>query len=53
MTKTSAFGTGKREGHDSSRFYELNLYNVFFASELSDDVIKRIKVGELGDWVDK
>jgi modification methylase len=53
MTKTSAFGTGKRESHDSSRFYELNLYNGFFASELSKEEIKCIKVGELGDWADK
>lgn len=33
-TKTSAFGVGKREGHDSSAFYER-----FHAPEVSDDEI--------------
>ncbi|MBV7334461.1 site-specific DNA-methyltransferase [Chloroflexi bacterium TSY] len=28
MTKTSAFGTPRREGHDSSDFYARNLYSV-------------------------
>jgi modification methylase len=30
MTKTSSFGTSKREGHDSSAFYGRNLYASFF-----------------------
>jgi hypothetical protein len=30
MTQTSSFGTSKREGHDSSTFYERNLYSAFF-----------------------
>jgi len=28
MTKTSSYGTSKREGHDSSEFYRRNLYGV-------------------------
>jgi site-specific DNA-methyltransferase (adenine-specific) len=32
MTKTSSFGTAKREGHDSSTFYNRNLYNGLFQS---------------------
>jgi site-specific DNA-methyltransferase (adenine-specific) len=47
-TKTSAFGVGKREGHDSSAFYER-----FHAPEVSDDdtiaepgVVDRIIVGD-------
>jgi site-specific DNA-methyltransferase (adenine-specific) len=53
MTQTSAFGTSKRESHDSSSFYNRNLYDGFFASEISSEEIKAIKVADLGDWVDK
>jgi modification methylase len=27
MSKTTSFGTSKREGHDSSTFYARNIYN--------------------------
>jgi site-specific DNA-methyltransferase (adenine-specific) len=30
MTQTSSFGASRREGHDSSAFYERNLYSAFF-----------------------
>lgn len=53
MTQTSAFGTSKRESHDSSSFYKRNLYGGFFATEISSEDIKAIKVAELGDWKDK
>ena len=53
-TRTSAFGVGKREGHDSSAFYER-----FHAPEVSDDdtvtplddvqVLDRILVGDARD----
>lgn len=50
-TKTSAFGVGKREGHDSSAFYER-----FHAPEVSDDdtiaepgVMDRIIIGDARD----
>ncbi len=35
MTKTSSFGSSKREGHDSSAFYERNLYYKFFQEPAS------------------
>ena len=50
-TKTSAFGVGRREGHDSSAFYER-----FHAPEVSDDAtinepsfVDRIVVGDARD----
>lgn len=50
-TKTSAFGVGKREGHDSSAFYDR-----FHAPEISDDdtiadpgEVDRIIVGDARD----
>lgn len=53
-TKTSAFGVGKREGHDSSAFYER-----FHAPVVSDDdtivepsVVDRIIVGDARDMRD-
>ncbi len=53
-TKTSAFGVGKREGHDSSAFYDR-----FHAPEVSDDetiaepgVVDRIIVGDARDMRD-
>jgi DNA modification methylase len=35
MTKTSSFGTSKRESHDSSDFYQRNLYYKFFREPVS------------------
>ena len=35
-TKTSSFGVGKRESHDSSRFYESNLYAHINTAETED-----------------
>jgi site-specific DNA-methyltransferase (adenine-specific) len=53
-TRTSAFGVGKREGHDSSPFYER-----FHAPEVSTDdtiaapiVLDRIIVGDARDMRD-
>ncbi|MFZ4720368.1 MAG: DNA-methyltransferase [Ilumatobacteraceae bacterium] len=53
-TRTSAFGVGKREGHDSSAFYER-----FHAPQVSDDetiqdpgVLDRIIVGDARDMRD-
>ena len=53
-TKTSAFGVGKREGHDSSAFYDR-----FHAPVVSDDdtivepsVVDRIIVGDARDMRD-
>lgn len=52
-TKTSSFGTGKRESHDSSTFYERSLYEGFFAQPLSDKDLKSIEVPPVEDWADK
>jgi site-specific DNA-methyltransferase (adenine-specific) len=51
-TKTSAFGVGKRESHDSSEFYSRNLYDGIFAEPASKKEISAIEVPEPGDWVD-
>jgi len=57
-TKTSSFGTGKRESHDSSLFYNRSLYddNVYkriFATPLSKDQLRSIIVPPVGDWADR
>ncbi|MCB9135761.1 MAG: site-specific DNA-methyltransferase [Anaerolineales bacterium] len=36
MTKTSSFGTSKREAHDASEFYNRNLYNDFHKPAKAD-----------------
>ncbi|MCI0512466.1 DNA adenine methylase [candidate division KSB1 bacterium] len=53
MTQTSSFGTSKREAHDASAFYNRNLYDHFFASEMSSAAIRAIQTADLGDWTDK
>lgn len=50
-TKTSSFGTGKRESHDSSEFYARNLYRSIFAEPASKKEIKKIQVPTPGSWV--
>ena len=66
-TKTSSFGTGKRESHDSSDFYNRSLfdtphnttyggdglYNKIFTSEISSREIEKIIVKSQGEWIDK
>lgn len=52
-TKTSSFGTGKREGHDSSEFYQRNLYGEQFAEEMPLKELRKISVPEPGEWTDK
>jgi len=36
MTKTSSFGTARREGHDSSTFYNRSLYNNLTHAPIAD-----------------
>lgn len=50
-TKTSSFGVSKREGHDSSEFYNRNIY----AGEQSTETESRseIPARRLGEWVDR
>jgi site-specific DNA-methyltransferase (adenine-specific) len=52
-TKTSSFGTGKRESHDSSSFYGRQLYNSIFSDPLSKAEMKKIQVPEPGEWADQ
>jgi len=52
-TKTSSFGTGKRESHDSSAFYGRQLYNAIFTEPLSKAEMKEIQVPEPGDWANQ
>jgi modification methylase len=52
-TKTSSFGVGKRESHDSSDFYSRNLYNGFIAEPISDKEAAKIAVSPPGEWADK
>ncbi len=51
-TQTSSFGVGKRESHDSSSFYQRNLYNGFFKEPLSKKELTAIEVPQPGAWID-
>ncbi|MEZ4679261.1 MAG: site-specific DNA-methyltransferase [Caldilineaceae bacterium] len=51
MTQTSSFGTSKREGHDSSSFYERNLYSRFFREPASAKELA-VPMPDLDGWVD-
>jgi DNA modification methylase len=52
-TKTSSFGTGKRESHDSSAFYARNLYSSVFARPTPKKEISKIKVPQVGEWANR
>jgi len=52
-TKTSSFGTGKRESHDSSMFYKRSLYEAFAAEPVSTRQLETVEVPPPGDWADK
>jgi site-specific DNA-methyltransferase (adenine-specific) len=52
MTKTSSFGTSKRESHDSSDFYQRNLYYKFFRKPVSEKDLK-VKVPDYEGWADR
>ena len=52
-TKTSSFGTGKRESHDSSMFYERSLYGTFSTEPVSVKQLEAIEVPSPGDWADR
>lgn len=51
-SETSSFGTTKREGHDSSKFYSRNLYSEN-KNVISKKELLKIEIPEIGDWVDK
>ncbi len=54
-TKTSSFGVSRRESHDSSRFYDRNLFVPPPASPVDGAAPPQIGPAnnELGDWVDQ
>jgi len=52
MTQTSSFGVSKREKHDSSMFYNRNLYYKFFHKPATKKELN-IEVPEPGEWVDQ
>jgi len=49
-TKTSTFGTGKREGHDSSAYYKRKMHKGIFGEPLPDKELKKIVTSPPGDW---
>lgn len=52
MTKTSNFGTGKRESHDASIFYNRSMFNGM-PNEVPAKELKKIHIPEPGDWANK
>jgi len=49
-TKTSAFGTGKRESHDSSSFYSRSLFSALSSRPATRQEVQSIEVPPPGDW---
>jgi len=57
-TKTSSFGVSKREGHDSSQFYNSKLYEGLISEESNDDqdnshLINESNFGKIIDYNDE
>jgi len=52
-TKTSSFGTGRRESHDSSTFYSRNLFAKSTQRVLTDAELSKIVVPLPGAWADQ
>lgn len=52
-TKTSSFGTGKRESHDASVFYDRNLYKQIFSQAESAKKLLQIEVPKAKKWANK
>jgi DNA modification methylase len=52
-TTTSSFGTGKRESHDSSAFYNRQLYKAMFAEPASKADMAKVEIPEPGPWADQ
>ncbi len=51
-TETSSFGTGKRESHDASAFYNRNLFDGIFVEPASAKELRGIEITPPGDWAD-
>jgi DNA modification methylase len=54
-TKTSSFGSGKREGHDASAFYSRNLYesNGIISDPLSPRELNDATISPIGLWANQ
>lgn len=52
MTKTTTFGTSKRESHDSSDFYNRNLYSDKFSIPSAKD-ISDVEIPEPDGWANE
>jgi DNA modification methylase len=52
-TKTSSFGTGRRESHDASTFYSRNLFAKSTQPLLADAELSKIVVPPPGSWADQ
>lgn len=54
MSKTTSFGTSKRESHDSSAFYERNMYNDFPDRTFTNGNHKiQVESSPLENWADQ
>ncbi len=51
-TRTSSFGAGKREAHDSSIFYNSRMHKDLFKKPLLEKELKDVFVPDLGEWTD-
>ena len=52
MTQTSSFGTSKREGHDSSVFYQRNIYTELFNPEASSSEMN-VEIPAPDSWANR
>jgi len=52
-TQTSSFGTGKREGHDSSAFYGRTMMKGAVAEPLTKKELAAIEIPPVGPWANQ
>jgi site-specific DNA-methyltransferase (adenine-specific) len=52
-TETQSFGTGKREAHDASAFYERNLYGAQLPQPASPQELQEMHREPPGDWANQ
>jgi DNA modification methylase len=52
-TRTSSFGSGKRESHDASTFYSRNMLGSIGGAAMPRERLDDVKIPEIGPWADK
>lgn len=52
-THTSSFGSGKRESHDASAFYDRSMLKKLGKPALPPEQLEGIDIPEIGPWADK